>query len=398
MPGSAKSNTQAKKQLLPKVVQSRATQQDLFVVHKARILDLHNTKLEKIIWVLAPEIQTTDANLEYYYDFHQSIKEYKRVFKVLDLKWKWQFVTCGNYKDIIDSIFNNSIGIQPVFFNICDGDDINGIPGISVVKYLKLKGLIYTGADDFFYEATTSKITMKKLFDCHDVATPKWKIIKDRFEDVFNELATPVIVKPAVSAGSMGVGISSVVHNPAELQAQVLKLHSGYRGWELSGGGIIAEEFIKGREFTSFIIGDYTNPEMCKVYPAVERVFHKDLPDEQKFLSFDRLWEIYEEEQPIHNGEDLYTYQKPDLSISHQIDKISLDAYVAVKGMGYGRVDLRVDEHTKKLYVLEVNAQCGLSKDENFTSIGAILRLSGKTFPDLIRHIIDNALNRAFAL
>lgn len=33
------------------------------------------------IWVLAPDIETNDPNLSYYYDFSQSIKEYTAVFK-----------------------------------------------------------------------------------------------------------------------------------------------------------------------------------------------------------------------------------------------------------------------------------------------------------------------------
>jgi D-alanine-D-alanine ligase len=51
-----------------------------------------------------------------------------------------------------------------------------------------------------------------------------------------------------------------------------------------------------------------------------------------------------------------------------------------------------MDKETGKLYVLEVNAQCGLSDDENFTSIGAILRLSGNSYGSLIATIISNAL------
>ena len=43
------------------------------------------------------------------------------------------------------------------------------------------------------------------------------------------------------------------------------------------------------------------------------------------------------------------------------------------------------------MYVLEVNAQCGISEDENYTSIGAILRLSGNTFTDLVTDIINDA-------
>jgi D-alanine-D-alanine ligase len=49
--------------------------------------------------------------------------------------------------------------------NLCDGDEVNGTPGISVVKLLEEKGLVYTGSDEFFYHITTSKIPMKQAFD-----------------------------------------------------------------------------------------------------------------------------------------------------------------------------------------------------------------------------------------
>jgi D-alanine-D-alanine ligase len=75
-----------------------------------------------------------------------------------------------------------------------------------------------------------------------------------------------------------------------------------------------------------------------------------------------------------------------------EIKKISWDAYVATKGKGYTRVDIRQDSVTGKFYVLEVNAQCGLSEDEDYTSIGAILRLSNQPFAELVKKIIETAL------
>jgi hypothetical protein len=53
-----------------------------------------------------------------------------------------------------------------------------------------------------------------------------------------------------------------------------------------------------------------------------------------------------------------------------------------------------MDSRDGSLYVLEVNAQCGLSEDENYTSIGAILRLSGSTYPDMLIEIINDAFRR----
>ena len=55
---------------------------------------------------------------------------------------------------------------------------------------------------------------------------------------------------------------------------------------------------------------------------------------------------------------------------------------------------MRMDKENGKLYVLEVNAQCGLSEDEDYTSIGAILRFSGTTFTQLVSEIITDAFTR----
>ena len=58
-----------------------------------------------------------------------------------------------------------------------------------------------------------------------------------------------------------------------------------------------------------------------------------------------------------------------------------------------GQVLMRMDATTGELFVLEVNAQCGLSEDENYTSIGAILRLAGRSFSSMVRDIVADALS-----
>jgi D-alanine-D-alanine ligase len=356
--------------------------------------------IEKLkVWVLAPYLQTNDSNIDYYYDFSQSIEEYSKTFTELDMVWQWQPVTVNDYTTIIDTIVSEKEeGIYfPVVFNICDGDEVNGTPGVSVVKLLEEKGLVYTGADEYFYNITTSKIPMKKAFDKYEVPNAKWEAIKIKHQytnGIFERLGSPIIVKPSVSGGSMGVGIKNVVETKAELNEQITKMFEGYRGWNLAADGLIAESFITGPEFTVLIVGSYNDPEHAKIYTPVERIFHPSLPDKEKFLSFDRLWEIYEEEEAMPNEGNFYEYELPDASLIDAIKKISWESYVACKGKGYTRVDVRMDSSTKKLYVLEVNAQCGLSEDENYTSIGAILRMSNKTFTGLVTEIINDAFLR----
>ncbi|MEP6597629.1 MAG: hypothetical protein ABJA71_16865 [Ginsengibacter sp.] len=349
------------------------------------------------VWVLAPFVETNDENLNYYYDFTQSIEEYSKAFTELGISWKWQQVTNADYKQVIDCIIASSSSENIVVINLCDGDEINKAPGVNVIRHLKKSGLCFTGADEYFYRLTTSKISMKEMFEVKNISTPPWKIISEENKNdvsIFENLGKPVIVKPAISGGSLGVGIHSVVDNAEKLEAQYNKLQEGYHGWNLANGGIIAEKFIDGPEFTTLIVGNSFSPKDCKVFLPVERVFNKSLPSTEKFLSFDRLWEMYEDESPLKNDEDFYNYHTPDLSLLKNICKLSLDAYRAVRGKGYCRVDIRMDSSTGKLYVLEVNSQCGLSDDENFTSIGAILRLSGNSFGSLIVDIIREAINR----
>ena len=349
------------------------------------------------IFVLAPSIESNDENINYYYDFTQSIEEYTKVFKQLQLNWQWTPIKIDNYKEVILNIKNNcdANNIHALFFNLCDGDDLNDAPGISVIKYLNELQLNYTGSDVYFYEITTSKRNMKIAFDEHNIPNAAWQFINgedDINEKIFEKIGLPLIVKPSVSGGSMGVGVKNVVHNFDELKEQVEKILNGYRGWNLKAGGIIAERFINGAEFTVLITGNYNDPQHAHIYTPVERVFHSSLKEEEKFLSFDRLWEIYEDEAPMPNNENFYEYALPDKNLVEIIKQVSWNAYKACKGKGYTRVDLRMDKKTNKLYVLEVNAQCGLSEDENFTSIGAILKFNNVSFTSLVKEIIENSL------
>ncbi|WP_162847366.1 hypothetical protein [Sediminibacterium goheungense] len=351
------------------------------------------------VWVLAPSLQTEDPNIDYYYDFSQSIAEYSKIFSALNIQWRWQPVTLADYATVIAQIIaeKETSNHIPVVLNLCDGDEINGTPGISVVKMLDASGLIYTGADEYFYTITTSKIPMKKAFDTASVSTAEWVAIhaaSDAKQEVFDKLGSPLIVKPSISGGSMGVGIRNVVDKLTDLQTQVAAMFAGYRGWDLAADGLIAETFIEGPEYTTMIVGSWTEPQNCKVYKGVERVFHASLPEREKFLSFDRLWEIYEEETPMPADENFYEYREADAQLQEQLKELSLSAFLAVRGTGYTRVDIRQDRYTGKLYVLEVNAQCGLSEDENFTSIGAILRVNKQSFANLIMEIISEAIHR----
>jgi D-alanine-D-alanine ligase len=187
-----------------------------------------------------------------------------------------------------------------------------------------------------------------------------------------------------------------VVHTPNELEAQVRVLKSGCHGWNTSGRGIYAERFVKGREFTTLIVGSSKRRHEAVIFKPVERIFHASLPEHERFLTFDRIWEFYESETPLADQAPLYDFAPVcDDALSLKIEELSFKAYESAQGSGYTRVDLRLDQESDELYVLEVNAQCGLSEDENFTDIGAILRFEKRSFSELLMLIMLEAVRES---
>jgi len=360
-------------------------------------MNFRENKDNYLVWVIAPYIETEDPNLQYYYDYTQSIAEYQKVFSEIGCEWHWVNVTLQTIEDVINRIKFHQTTKTSIVINLCDGDELNGLPGVSVIDALEKNNIIYTGSDDFFYTVTTSKIPMKEAFDRHKVPTPAWRVIHNGHTDVsslFKIIGQVLIVKPAISAGSMGLTVKNVVSNAEEFTSIIDDMRNGYRGWKLDTGGIFVEEFVNGREFTVLLVGSSTHPDQIKFYPPVERVFHSSLPEKEQFLSFDRLWETYDKEAPVPDNGSLYNYREVDQALIPQLKEISLAAFRSVGGMGYGRLDIRMDRQTGRFYVLEINAQCGLSEDEDYTSIGAILRFAKKSFTYLIIEIIEDGLTR----
>lgn len=350
--------------------------------------------------VLVPERASASPDLSYYTDYGQSREELARAFISLGRSWRWVPVTRETAAATIARLASEAEAPEaprPVIVNLCDGDDSNDVPGVEVIEHLEAAGLRYTGADAPFYRRTTSKLVMKEAFEALGVPTAPWRAWSPRSSarGILRATGTPAIIKPAISAGSMGVGVNSVVHTAAELERQAAALEAGYLGWNLTSGGVLVERYVAGREFTVLVVGDCDWPTTARVYPPVERVFNRRLPATEQFLSYDRLWEVYEREAPLPGGEFLWEYAPVTGPLAEAIAQVSWQAYAAVGGRGYGRVDVRQDRETGGLFVLEVNAQCGLSEDENQTSVGAILRFAGETYAQLIGAILGHAERRA---
>jgi len=355
------------------------------------------TERQLSVWAFIPYGQTDEGLVSEQYDTPLTRRELAEVFAALGLDWQWTPVTRENLAELVETVATAANGHLPVVLNYCDGDDIFDEPGISVIHHLERHRLIFTGADAAFYHMSTSKIRMKEAFERAGVPTAPFAVIADPERDTSGlcaRLGAPLLVKPAVSAGSFGLSLHSVVHNDAELQAQAAQLLQGPYGQEFALGGIFAERFISGPEFTVLVLGSPAHPDTARVYPPVERAFNTGLPEEERFFTYDRYWELYREESPLPDGQRLYEYRSAPPALRERLTELSWQAYCAVGGTGYGRVDFRMDARSGELFVLEVNANCGISSPEDDSSVGNILKLSGIPFTELMSDMLRTAIVR----
>lgn len=286
-------------------------------------------------------------------------------------------VSLSNYKVLITPYISSST----IFLNLCDGTEVDGYPGNSVVKYLESQSAFFTGSGSKFYEISTSKPVLKTLLQKHSVKTAEFELIN--YNSIPSKIGYPLIVKPSVSYGSINISTSSICSTPQEL--------SNYLSSTPMTQELFVESFLSGREYTVLVTSS-------KVYTPAERVFDKNIPIMERILTFDICWSGCD----LDNNNDgqvpdqPYSYHSAPIELHEILKNLARDAFNAVGGDGYGRVDIR--QKTQDLgsdcLVLEVNANCGLAFGSMASSLGEILILSKVSPAQFLSEICHFALQR----
>lgn len=346
-----------------------------------------------LIPVFAPYAAAGSEPVANDYDAPEFRADVSSWFAPLPVDWEWVCVTSANVQRVVESAAQAARARPVVVLNLCDGTEDDGYPGVSVVRALESAGLAATGADSNFYEISTSKLAMKQRFAAAGVGTSPWVEIRDPERDIAraaSELGWPLFIKPDTSAASVGISQKSIARNTEEALLQCRLLLKGMHGATFGRNGIYAENFLGGREFTVLLqsTGDARDP--VRVYPPCERVFHSALPVEERFLSFERYWEQYDDESPPPPGEPFYRHAPVEAALAAEVSEAARLAYLAVDGCSYARVDLRQQSGSGKICVLEVNANCGLTSDDQ-SSAGAILGYAGVHLSAFVRCALREA-------
>ena len=366
-------------------------------------LPVSSSKL--FVWVFLPCLpKEQDSSSEEFNPLHFQ-QELADVFAELNVAWKLRLITLENMKAVIEEVAASQAQYFPVVLNYCAGlDEIDGYPGASVVKLLEAKGIPFTGADSQFFKMGDSKILMKQAFVEAGVSTAPYEVMKDvnDIRGLCDRLVPPLIVKPSTSFGTRGISLQSVVHTDEEAIARFEHLQQGQHGMQIPAGSIFVERFIKGREFTVFLIGAAQQPEQIEIYPPLEAVFHSGVPETERFFTRESRTGEAEPRTPLPHQEPLCRFQLAPIDLRDRLCDLAKRAYCAVSGTGYGRVDIRMDETTQEMFVLEINPNPAVTSksvtmgvdEPNTSRVGTVLHLADIPFSRLMSEIIAEALTR----
>lgn len=228
----------------------------------------------------------------------------------------------------------------------------------TVQGLLEALGVPYTGCGVMASAIGMDKYRTKLVWQGLGLPVPEFAVLHDNsdFAAIERELGLPLFVKPAVEGSSVGV---VKVKEAGSLKA-------AYQSVKHLHGEILAERFIGGGEYTCAVLNGQALPSI-HIIPATE---------------------FYDYEAKYNRDDTVYQCPS-DLNEADEalMRTLSVRAFAAIGGQGWGRVDFLKDTDGK-LYLLEVNTLPGMTSHSLVPKAAA---QSGLSFADLCVEILKTA-------
>jgi len=292
--------------------------------------------------------------------------EHKPFFHVLD---GTQQSLAGLAKCGADLVFNLTESFA--------GDDTKDM---NIAAYLDLLGMPYTGAGPHAFFLAQDKAVAKKMFAFHEIRTPHFATAYRGRIDHAHDVSFPLIVKPLLEDGSIGIDAESVVGSVKELMERVEYLQNQF------DSPALIEEYIEGREIYAAVLGSY---ESAHTLPLVEL----DLSRLPKGVPKIASWDVkFEKDTEVHRVTKSAVAEDLSEELVEKLSDTGLKAYQALKLRDYGRIDMRLSEKGD-VYVIEANPNPWLASKHEFAMAA---KASGRSYTQLIGEIVDLAMARHF--
>jgi D-alanine-D-alanine ligase len=260
-------------------------------------------------------------------------------------------------------------------FNTCETFAEDYRLEVNVAAVLELAKVPFTGSGTAGLLLAQDKILTKQLLQFHGVLTPRFATFDSAGFQSQGELSFPLIVKPAKSDASMGLGVEKDLEG---LARRVRRIREEY------DDDALAEEFIEGRELYVGVLGDAASPE---VLPVVELDFGRKWSRKRMKIA-DREVKFAPETE---GSSRLVMAQGLSDELRGRLERAAVTAYRALKLRDYARIDFRVSAATNAPYILEVNPNPYL---EERCEVAMAARERGLAYDALVQRIVESAARR----
>jgi len=224
---------------------------------------------------------------------------------------------------------------------------------------LEVLGLPYTGSGVLGSAVAMDKWRTKMIWLANGLPTPRFRILAadDDWNAIAQELALPLIVKPANEGSTLGLTkVTSATQLPAAYQLAAAK----YRDLAL------AEQFIDGPEYTAGIVADAPLPLIRIEAPQG---------------NYDYQNKYFTDDTKYHCPSGLPSEKEVALQA------LALKAFRVVGCLGWGRVDLMLNRQGRP-FLLEVNTVPGMT---DHSLVPKAARAVGMSYEDLCLRILEAA-------
>jgi D-alanine-D-alanine ligase len=279
-----------------------------------------------------------------------------RLIRLADTNEEVGLIPGRRSNQLINISKHQSIGKIDVIFPVLHGP--YGEDGI-VQGLLRLANIPFVGADVLGSAIGMDKDVMKRLFREAGIPTAKFLVFNRSsisaidFDEVKNQLGSPVFIKPANLGSSVAI---SKVKSKDELD-EAVKLAFEY------DNKILIEEYIEGREIECSVLG---NEEPLASLPG-------EILPQHEFYS-------YEAKYIDEKGAILEIPVKLPKDVTEQIQDYAIKAFKVLCCEGMARVDIFLKDDNE-VFVNEINTIPG------FTQISMYPKLweaSGLSYSELI--------------
>lgn len=281
---------------------------------------------------------------------------------------------------VSDRVFNILQEIErskcDLVFNLCETFAEDYRMEVNVAALMEMARVKFTGSGTAGLLLAQDKILTKQLLDYHEIPTPDFATFDGDAVETHGDLKFPLIVKPAKSDASIGIGKKSLVRTWDELTARVREIRR-----EL-GDEALAEEFIEGREVYVGVIGPTQRPE---ILPIVELDFGKWDPSKPTISDREVKFGPETEGSPR-----LVIARDISKELRQRVERAALLAYRGLKLRDYARIDLRISQSGDP-YILEVNPNAYLD-DKSELALAA--KEKGLSYTQLVGRILESAAQR----